>query len=464
MQERYTSNGVIERGYAIYDEWNENKYKSRKIVNSVQMAVASSNAKKTPDSHVTALSHLFALDLRIKERYDNIFKCIILYFSWRRETVAFKRFKDILKLPEVDDFRDIIELEVERLHIIDKDKNAGSDKKPRGGRVTEFSGEEAAKVGGDELAESVAEETLEEGRNTEKNEEKSEKLAASEQTGEQSRDASSDAAEDVLVVTERPQEKNSGSSDSGRTEINQERLFENNTENNGFDKKSEPSINKEQIKQDSNGAADANIYYEVVGHRDEASQVSFIDDVILDNMIKGESDIIGHNPLEDVKQNSGELSRSSELPVGEVNKDGKDAHLYDKMVLDGKGDGAKNDPNASQSEQKEKNEQKEQKAPQGEQKDPNPSQEKSQVLNDKRDDKLRVQINVQENVSEENVFRRSVNDKYNDKMIHFHKSLMEEALREDLKIIDLGLDAPLRLIEESNFKEYQENIALGKKH
>ena len=96
MQERYTSNGVIERGYAIYDEWNENKCKSRKIVNSVQMAVASFNAKRTPEHHVTALSHLFALELRIKERYDNIFKCIILYFSWRRETGALETLKGIV--------------------------------------------------------------------------------------------------------------------------------------------------------------------------------------------------------------------------------------------------------------------------------------------------------------------------------------------------------------------------------
>jgi hypothetical protein len=70
MQERYTSNGVIERGYAIYDEWNKNKYRSRKIVNCVRTAVASTNAKMTPTSHIEALSHLFALDLRIKERYD----------------------------------------------------------------------------------------------------------------------------------------------------------------------------------------------------------------------------------------------------------------------------------------------------------------------------------------------------------------------------------------------------------
>ena len=183
------------------------------------------------------------------------------------------------------------------------------------------------------------------------------------------------------------------------------------------------------------------------------NNVSFIDEVIMDNMIKGEKDIIGHNPLETVKREGEARIQVSDLLRGDKdNASDKDAHLYDKMVLNYKGEGLQNVPSTLQNESNTlKNES-------------NAPQEKIQtVVNDKIDE-ARVQIKVEENLSEENVFRRSVNDKYNNKMIHLHKALMEEALREDLRIIDLGLDDPLRFIEESNIKEYQSKIALGKKH
>ena len=70
--EKYTANGVIERGYQIYDEWKAKKYKSRKIVSSVSLAVSAMNAKNAIGARIEALSYLFALDLRIKERYKNI--------------------------------------------------------------------------------------------------------------------------------------------------------------------------------------------------------------------------------------------------------------------------------------------------------------------------------------------------------------------------------------------------------
>ena len=463
MQERYSSDSVIERGYAIYDEWNNKKYNSRRIVNCVQTAVASSNAKKTPVSHATALSHLFALDLRIKERYDNIFKCIILYFSWHRETGALKTFKGMLKLPEGNDIRDVIEVELERLRQnIDDDKTDGTDKKNRGGKITEISGEEATAEKGEQQSKTTKEETLEEILDNEKSEEKEEKSTnigedkpIEDQAGESRAEAAEVHSREQVhnEAKKKTQENGEGFASVAEEEINQEKPYEQKTENNGFKNKNEPITDKKSENVVYNGAIDMPPDFEKRREDSAVNNVSFIDEVIMDNMIKGEKDIIGHNPLETVKREGEARIQVSDLLRGDKdNASDKDAHLYDKMVLNYKGEGLQNVPSTLQNESNTlKNES-------------NAPQEKIQtVVNDKIDE-ARVQIKVEENLSEENVFRRSVNDKYNNKMIHLHKALMEEALREDLRIIDLGLDDPLRFIEESNIKEYQSKIALGKKH
>lgn len=453
MQERYTSNGVIERGYAIYDEWNENKYKSRKIVNSVQMAVASSNAKKTPDSHVTALSHLFALDLRIKERYDNIFKCIILYFSWRRETGAFKRLKALLKLPDSYDIRTLIEIELIRIgQDIDEEKSEDADKKHRGGKVNENSGEEAALSQGEQQAESAAKDEIAEGRSTESREDKQEE-ASVQQNEEQAKDDSSvkkETAKEYLSVADDHREKGEGQAKGDQTEGKTENFFDTKKENNGSDKKSEPSIDKFRKDQGHNEATDAYVGgYEDTWQSSPQKTDSFIDEVIMDNMIKGESDIIGHNPLEDVKREDGGRTQMIDALGGDKNNEGgKDAHLYDKMVLNYKGENSQNASTVVPTESNlPKNEptvlKNESIALENESSIP---RENTQVVINDKSGEARVQIKVEENLSEENMFRRSVNDQFNEKMINLHKSLMEEALRKEFIIPSekMGSEAPVR--------------------
>lgn len=452
MQEIYTSNGVIERGYAIYDEWNNKKYNSRKIVNSVQMTVASSNAKKTPDSHVTALSHLFALDLRIKERYDNIFKCIILYFSWRRETGALKTFKGMLKLPKGNDIRDIIEVELERLRQnIDDDKTEGTDKKNRGGKVNEKSSEAVTAEKGEQMSETAEEKTPEESLDNERNEEKEEKsknIGAEKPIEDQADEIKADSAEEQSQAQAHNQEKtkaqeiSEGLTSVDREEINQENLYEQKIENNGFENKNEPTIDKKVENVGYNGAIDIPPAFEERRGDSDVNNVSFIDEVIMDNMIKGEKDIIGHNPLEDVKQEGAERTQTSDaLGSDKENASGKDAHLYDKMVLNYKGEGSQNVPNSTVNESNTlKNELNTLKN------ELNAPQEKEQtVINNKSND-LRVQIQVEENLSEENAFRRSVNDQFTVKMINLHKSLMEKALRDEFIIPSekMGSEAPIR--------------------
>ena len=463
MQDRYTSNSVIERGYAIYDEWNHRKYHSRNIVHAVQTAVALTNAIRTTASYSEALSHLFALDLRIKERYDTLIKCMFRYFPWRRETAAFRRLKGMLKLPEGKDMRDVIEIELERLgRHTDEDGAEGTDRQSRGGKVHEFSGEEAAAETCEQPFETADEETLEESPDHEKGEEKEERRervgaekpirdqVGTSQTGTaevQSREPAHDREE------AKAQEHREDFAFVSKEEIKEENFHEQNMANNGFESQTKPITDKTTDKVGYNSPIDVPPVFEEI-HGDRASSsVSFIDEVIMDNMVKGENDVIGHNPLEKVKQEGGDRPLSPEVSGrDQPNKGEMDAHLYDKMVLNSKGEGV---PNASGAPQHALH------APQNLSDAP---QEQAQTVVHDQSGETRVQIKVEENLSEENLFRRSVNDQYNSKMIQLHKSLMEDALREDLLIIDLGLDEPLRLIEESSLNQDQAKIASGKKH
>ena len=81
--EKYSCDSVINQGYAIYDEWTAKKLSSRKIVDSVNDAVSAVEKRKTITARLIALSYLFALDTRVKERYNTILRCIIFYFSWK---------------------------------------------------------------------------------------------------------------------------------------------------------------------------------------------------------------------------------------------------------------------------------------------------------------------------------------------------------------------------------------------
>ena len=77
LNQQFDANAVIERGYAIYDEWSNHKLSSRKIVSYVERNVALVSSKKTNNAYIEALSTLFALEMRVKERYNSLFKCFI---------------------------------------------------------------------------------------------------------------------------------------------------------------------------------------------------------------------------------------------------------------------------------------------------------------------------------------------------------------------------------------------------
>ena len=68
----YTGDAVIARGYAVYDEWEAKRLSSRGIVACVKSAVFAIEQKKTKAASIEALACLFALDMRIKEKYSTL--------------------------------------------------------------------------------------------------------------------------------------------------------------------------------------------------------------------------------------------------------------------------------------------------------------------------------------------------------------------------------------------------------
>jgi hypothetical protein len=226
--------------------------------------------------------------------------------------------------------------------------------------------------------------------------------------------------------------------------IKSEKNYEQNIANNGFENKNEPITDKKAENVGYNNPVDISPFFEEGRGDNASSSISFIDEVMMDNMIKGENDVIGHNPLESVGKESAERSHPSDaLDVNEKNEGGKDAHLYDKIVLKFKGESSQNESGTSQNEQ---NAVKEEPNEPGAVKDESAPQEKTQVVINNKSDEARTQIKVEENISEENKFRRSVNDKFTVQMINIHKSLMEDAFREEFIIPSekMGSEAPVK--------------------
>ena len=435
------ANSVIERGYEIYDEWNISKYTSRKIVNSVRLAVASMYAKKSYKTRITALAYLFALDMRIKERYSDIFRCVFSYFAWRRETALLKWMRGQFNISDSHDVRDIIEIELKKIHEnIDINKADATDKKAQGGKTVGISSEDYIEAVGEPKQDEPTENTLDERFDASEEIDETIDTIAVESIDDNAAQIKEDSREHH-DVTEKSDKKDNVSVRDKKTEPQKEQNHNNQIENNGFIEESKPNTNK--IKENNSYNYEINLppIYKETEEIKVAQENSFIDEVVIDNIIKGKSDVIGHNPLDEVKQNTIEY-RAQEInaPTLEKSKNDKEAYLYDKMITDIKGESLRD-------------------------KMPIPSSNLTATA-EKKSEENRLQIKVDESISMENELRRSINDKFTEKMITFHKSLMENALREELIIAseELLIDAPVRIIGESNSQEYNlSGSVLGRK-
>ena len=333
---QYTDN-VIKRGYEIYDDWIEKKHDSRKIAASAERAVKLFKNRKNMDAFIDALAYLFALDMRIKEKYNNILRCLFLYFSWRRETRALSFLKTALNIPLCDtDIRNLIAVEIEKVaEKLENGWDEDGDDETHGGKRNGKSEEEAV--------------ATEEKAQEQEHEEKAEEITdAKESSEEKTEDHSEQATSDEPIKNEASQQNPEEAileeveivANDEKDQVQEENQSELKEESNVPDDKSEPSTDKKEEAKTYNDAVDSPPLYEENTRDQSDNKPSFIDEVIMDNMVKGKEDFIWHNPVDDVKQNK-EADRPQDTVAHqneESKESDKDAYLYDKMLATDKGE------------------------------------------------------------------------------------------------------------------------------
>ena len=453
--EKITGDAVIKRGYDIYDEWLEKKPSSRKIVDSVNSAVRAVKENKTKAASLEALAYLFALDMRIKERYKSILHCIFRYFSWRRETNALKQIKGIFHVAESEDIRTVIEIVIQNIREnIEFEEIDDADDEIHGGKKNGMTEEENT-VSKSKQPEQTDEEIVEESSETEELETSEEKLeekveetvsdiVVEEQIGEQ--------AIEVAVEQQNALEESPSKSEDLAQNLNGEKQFvqnENyigNENNSSLENKSKPLENNNYID-----PVDPFIF-ESEQKPEKKEGISFIDQIIMDNIINGRKDYVTHNPWEEESpQNENDQIQTNDSLKDEKTKDAaKNAHLYDSILKTENGAQKQNDITSQLN---------------GAQPKVDAQNVNSPIdIKGKTDERVPIQVDITNDL--ENEYRREINNAMTDEMVLAMKARLEEAMakqmaeadREQLKIesADLGMEEPAKTVDVDNVAEVKQ--------
>jgi len=438
VDEKYSGNAIIARGYEILDGWNDEKLSSSKIVEHVERAVAEFRAKETREAHLEALSYLFALDTRIKERYNSIWRCLFSYFSWRRELRTLERLCRELHIPSgTPDLLGAIELKLARINEelvgegLEEDEDGA-----RGGRQSGMDETEAASETVE--AEQISEENTEEAAGLEEN---AEETAAKEVTETEGTPAE-ETAEQTEEIGE-PREKNTEvtakdaaeSAEPEETqEARQEEQKQSKEENNGPEEPSEPIEDTNKEVRVEEGSIDVlPLDAELVIKEKKAEKLSFIDEVIIDNMVKGKEDFVSHNPLEDV--------RNERLSQKAAELDGVRERIFDDLSPGGE-------------------------LPLTDSAERTDSQTKGETAREGQKQPLqkleigeREQLQVDMTADLENEMAGEINNNLTEEMVQYLKAAMEIEAKEQMRIASegLGIEAPVEVIGQIDIAELEKS-------
>ena len=346
-QTEYSGNSVIDRGYAIYDEWVERKATSKMIAASVESAIRAMHKNKTMSKCAEALAYLFALDMRIKERYNTLLKRIFLYFSLRRERLALNMLKNALNIPNgTFDIRSAIEVELQRLREkIENGELDEGDDDVRGGKNTGRKEEKTERT--DEKQQEAPEENnAKESSDAEKTEEASEEKIE-EAKEEAQPEKQIEEKTDEKEAQKEPQTEENSIEDQEKEETKQEEYKEAQEteikeENNGPDKKTEPSNNKTNDTSSYIDSVDFSPFDNGQVSSTPAAQPSFIEESMVYNIIRGNENIIFDNPFnssepsaEDGKRDDAPTEKNEDTRANEMDsnmRDEKDSRMQDEKA------------------------------------------------------------------------------------------------------------------------------------
>jgi hypothetical protein len=430
-------------------------------VDRVNSAAQAAKANKTKAASIEALSYLFALDLRIKEKYNTLLRCLLFYFSRRRETDALKRLQGFFHIEEDADVRNAIEIVLNNLREkLEGEESGDGDDETHGGKRNGKAEEEAV--------------AAEEKREEQASEEKSAEITDAEETKDTSKENTEEISEqtpaDEPIKEESAKEQTAETSqevaDTAKQEKAEEAKQEQNNlkeENNGAENKSEPSKNKSEEAKSYNDAVDSPPLYETYKeNKPVENKMSFIDEVILDNIAKGnlQEDFNAQDKSEDIKTTDMRETVTREAEEGKSNE--KDAFLYDNRVTSEKDATARNTDNTEQAKPEEKQNQTQNTTE-------NTTENTASVKQEKEELRVPLQVDITERM--ENDMREEICINMTPEAIEAIKQAQTEAveklldiaeaeairekmnaqketMREQLNIdsADLGMDAPAEIV------------------
>ena len=439
--EKYTTDDVIKRGYAIYDEWRAGKLSSRQIVTYVESAVSKISVNKTKAASIEALACLFALDKRIKEKYISFFRKLFSYLAWKREKRALKLLKSALNLSDKNkDVRALIETELMKLdEMPDAEGVDGEDDEVSGGKRNSKA----------ETETEAAEERMQEQTKDESRKENSENKDLAEPSEENTEQITRQESTEKKI--ENPGEKNSTTEIKEKNELSSapkdekkqktereqvkiEERSEIKKENNGTDKKAEPLKDKITESATQTETLTPPSQFNDPTRIDPVNEkIHFIDEVIIDNMVKGKEDFVRHNPLNDLRQ-GGENSAAN-FNETSISAD-KNAHLYDKMM---------NSDTAQQTD-----------------KAPVVNPEQPSAEKNGAGEVVREPLKIDVTLSSENEMRREISNNMSEEAIKAIYNRQAEIMREQLSIAsaDLGIDAPVEIIGRPDDQKTERSISV----
>ena len=494
--EKFSANAVINRGYLIYDEWTDGKFSSRKVVSCVTKNISLINNKNTKSAYIEALAYLFALDMRIKEKYNTIWKCIFLYFSWRRETRALKQLKDSLHIPSnIDDAHTAIEMSIKLLRErLDSENDYDDDEEIGGGRQNKRSAEEntvTAEKGNEQTADNNANDANDVFEN-EDSKEASENGAdeLSEQSIDESNESKDEASQNEELSEQNELTEQSQSDEVKLDELlNQEAKDNLNVENNSVDEQSELSIDKANEAKTYNAAEDiVPPYWESRDNSSSTKESVGGEEFITHNFISGETDNIARNSVDNVESHRGDNSFENAFKSEDKNgeSDSKNDYLNDNRDFNKNAEAreTKNELGTEKGEIQDLNgkssevnsEQLKTEQLKGEL--PNNEQLKTEQVNEQTSNEpnieqikedfesLSVPLQMEITESEENELRGRINDKMTTEAILEHRRLQAEVMREQLNIAsaELGNDANFGIVGKTELSQVKSSGAeLNKK-
>lgn len=116
-------NEINKKAIELNKQWKENKLSSRKIRKQVEFNIFCNREL----DFVIKISNFYALDNRVKERYNSFIKTLLLYFSWKKETQLLSKIKRFIKCPNNFNIQSIITQKIENFvsgeNCFDNDMN-----------------------------------------------------------------------------------------------------------------------------------------------------------------------------------------------------------------------------------------------------------------------------------------------------------------------------------------------------